>query len=101
MGDREKDLKERVIRALEQVIDPETCQNVWDMKLVRDIRIEEDGGVELVFRPSSRICPLAFALGADIKGAVFKVQGVERVRIRVENFDRARELEELLGESQN
>lgn len=99
-AEKAEDLKQLVITALREVIDPETCQSVWDMKLVRDIRIKEGGLVELVFRPSSRICPLAFALGAEIKAAVNKVAGIGKAKIIVENFNMARELEDFLGQSQ-
>ncbi len=101
MESKETKVKERVIKALQGVIDPETCQSVWEMKLVRHVHIKQGGVVELVFRPSSRTCPLAFALGAGIKAALIKVAGVERVSIRVENFHRAAELEQILGQGPN
>ncbi|MEJ5376463.1 MAG: iron-sulfur cluster assembly protein [bacterium] len=101
MENKETKLKERVIKALQGVIDPETCQSIWEMKLVRHVQIKEGRGVELVFRPSSRTCPLAFALGAEIKAALIKVAGVETVSIKVENFHRAAELEQILGQGSN
>jgi|YNPNPStandDraft_1061719.scaffolds.fasta_scaffold04889_11 metal-sulfur cluster biosynthetic enzyme len=96
-----ENLLARIIQALSEILDPETCQNVLEMRLIRDLQVSQDGSVEMVFRPSSRICPLAFALGAEIKAAVGRVEGVGKVKIRVENFDRAQELDQLLGESQD
>lgn len=90
------DLKDLIIGALKELQDPETAQNVWEMKLVKDLRVEPDGVVEVLFRPSSRGCPLAFALALDIKKAIGRVAGVTGIIIHVENFDRARELENLL-----
>ncbi len=98
---RGENLRTRVIQALSEILDPETCQSVLEMRLIRDLQVSQDGGVEMVFRPSSRVCPLAFALGAEIKAAVSRVDGVKEVRVRVENFDRAQELAQLLGESQD
>lgn len=88
--------REMIIEALKQLQDPETGQSVWEMKLVRDLRVEPDGRVKLLFRPSSKGCPLAFALALEIKKVVDRVTGVTETIIHVENFDRARELEELL-----
>jgi len=50
----------------------------------------------LTFAPSSPVCPIAFKLASDIKQTVEDVEGVKEVEMRVENYNRARELEELL-----
>ena len=81
----ENELKERIIQALEQVIDPEVGVNVWEMRLVRNLKV--DGGeVHLTFTPTSPICPLAFRLGIDIKKAVEGVDGVDKLTVDVEGF---------------
>lgn len=89
-------LKELIIKALKGVQDPETGQDVWEMKLVKELRVEPNGVVEVFFRPSSRSCPLAFPLALEIRKAIGQVVGVTGTIIHVQNFDRARELEELL-----
>jgi len=91
-------LEERVIDALEGVIDPETLQDVWHMKLITDIRVTGDGEVFLTFRPSSAACPLGFTLGVKIKEAVQRVAGVRKVHVEVRRLMHARRLEQLLEE---
>lgn len=86
----------RVIAALKTVIDPETSRDVWEMKLIRDLDVDEEGWVRFTFRPSSVVCPLAFTLGPRIKQAVEAVEGVRGVRVDVEGFAQAGRLEELL-----
>ena len=91
-------LQERIVHELSEVVDPETGLNVVRMGLIRGITVEEKSGkVSLTFQPTSFFCPMAFKLGADIRDAVKGTAGVNTVNIRVENFARATELNELLA----
>ena len=83
---------------LRQVIDPETGMDVIRMRLVRDLRVGQEGDVELTFRPSSVLCPLGFQLGINIKQAVLDVPGVKSVRVNVDDFIHADQLRTLLAE---
>ena len=90
-------MRDRIMQKLEGVTDPETGLNVIRMGLVRDLRVEEEkGDVRLVFRPTSFFCPMAFKLAADIQNAIKCVDGVGAIKIEVENFERAKELTQLL-----
>ena len=89
---------EEIEEKLRQVIDPETGMNVMRMKLVRDLRVGQEGDVELTFRPSSVLCPLGFQLGINIKEAVLDVPGVKSVRVHVDGFIHADQLRTLLAE---
>ncbi len=90
-------LKERIEDALRRVIDPETGEDVMSMGLITRLTPRADGVVDVTFRPTSAICPLAFQLGADIRDAVAGVEGVQRVNIEVENYARAEELQRVLN----
>ena len=91
-------LLEKIEESLCQVMDPETGMDVMRMKLVRDLRVGQEGDVELTFRPSSVLCPLGFQLGINIKEAVLEVPGVKSVRVNVDGFIHADELRTLLAE---
>ena len=91
-------LLEKIERSLCQVIDPETGMDVIRMKLVRDLKVGQEGDVELTFRPSSVLCPLGFQLGINIKEAVLDVPGVKSVRVNVDGFIHADQLRTLLAE---
>jgi metal-sulfur cluster biosynthetic enzyme len=91
-------LLDKIKESLTQVIDPETGMDVMRMKLVRDLKVGQDGDVELTFRPSSVLCPLGFQLGINIKEAVLEVPGVKRVRVNVDGFVHAEQLRMILAE---
>lgn len=92
------DLLEKIKESLTQVIDTETGMDVIRMRLIRDLRVDEHGDVELTFRPSSVLCPLGFQLGINIKEAVLKVPGVKSVQVHVDGFIHAEQLKKILEE---
>ena len=89
---------EEIEEKLRQVIDPETGMDVIRMRLVRDLRVGQEGDVELTFRPSSVLCPLGFQLGINIKEAVLDVPGVMSVQVHVDGFIHAEQLTKILME---
>jgi metal-sulfur cluster biosynthetic enzyme len=89
---------EAVEEKLRQVIDPEMGMDVMRMRLVRDLKVDQDGDVELTFRPSSVLCPLGFQLGVNIKEAVLDVPGVKSVQVQVDGFIHAEQLKKILEE---
>ncbi|MFH0823100.1 MAG: iron-sulfur cluster assembly protein [Pseudomonadota bacterium] len=91
-----ENVESRVRHALAEVIDPETGLSIMRMDLIHNIQIAEDGGVSLVFRPSSPVCPMAYALAGAIKKKVEAVIEPAALAIRVENFDKAAHLESVL-----
>ena len=91
-------LIEKIEESLTRVIDPEMGMNVMRMKLVRDLKVDRDGDVELTFRPSSVLCPLGFQLGINIKEAVLGVPGVKSVQVHVDGFIHGEQLKKILEE---
>jgi metal-sulfur cluster biosynthetic enzyme len=91
-----ENLEIEVRAALAEVIDPETGLSIMRMGIIHDLAVAPDGSVSLIFRPSSPVCPMAYALGAAIKKRLETIRQVAAIRIRVENFERAEHLEGLL-----
>lgn len=90
-------LKKEVERALSEVIDPETGLSITRMDLIHDLSVTDEGQASLVFRPSSPVCPMAYALAHSIKQRVEGVSGIRKLQIRIENYQRASHLEGLLN----
>jgi len=92
------DLLGKIKESLTQVIDPEMGMDVMRMRLVRDLKVDQHGDVELTFRPSSVLCPLGFQLGINIKEAVLDVPGVKSVQVHVDGYIHAEQLKKILDE---
>lgn len=91
-------LEEAILEAVAKVIDPGTFVDVVSMGLIRELHAGDDGRVEVTFRPSSPVCPLAFKLGADIQEAAESVEGVTEVFVKVDGFVHAEQLMQALNE---
>ena len=97
MNENTKALEQAVIEQLKQVIDPETGADVWRMRLVENLMVDENGHVNYRFRPSSPLCPIAIPLAQMIKATVSQVPGVAGQTIEVTNYVQASLLTELLN----
>jgi len=91
-------LMEDIFQALTQVVDPSTGLDVVRMRVIEDLRIENEGRVKLVLHPSSPVCPLAYKVAADIKLAIKRVPGIKDVEVKIKNFKDANRLEAMLKE---
>ncbi|MCD6213536.1 MAG: DUF59 domain-containing protein [Candidatus Desulfofervidus sp.] len=91
-------LMEHIFQALTQVVDPSTGLDVVRMRVIEDLRIENEGRVKLVLHPSSPVCPLAYKVAADIKLAIKRVPGVKDVEVKIKDFKDADRLEAMLKE---
>ncbi len=91
-------LMEHIFQALTQVVDPSTGLDVVRMRVIEDLRIENEGRVKLVLHPSSPVCPLAYKVAADIKLAIKRVPGVKDVEVKIKDFKDANRLEAMLKE---
>ena len=96
----ERGLALAVERQLAGITDPGAGLDVLSMGLVRNLTVTGGNRVSLTFRPSSPLCPMAFSLAPAIKEAIEGIPEVGTVFIRVENFNRARELEDLLSDGE-
>ena len=90
-------LRESIITRLREVIDPETRADVVRMRLVDNLMVDSEGCVSYIFRPSSRLCPLAVFLATQIKQAVAEVPGVTAQKIMVEGYIGAEALTQLIN----
>jgi len=94
-------LRERVLLKLATVVDPETGVSVLRMRLIEDLKVDEEtGALSYKFHPSSPLCPLAVTLTLSIRDAIAEVEGVTSQSIEVVGYVGAEELNALLKETE-
>jgi metal-sulfur cluster biosynthetic enzyme len=99
MGGEKVDLEQAILEKLRQVIDPETGADVVRMRLIEELKVDEETGkVSYKFHPSSPLCPLAVSLALSMRQAVAAVPGVTEQEIEVVGYVRSDELNALLRE---
>jgi ATP-binding protein involved in chromosome partitioning len=72
--------REAILKALEQVIDPELKRNVVELDMVRDVRIES-GDVTVGIALTVAGCPLRSSFEQQVAQALAPVDGVQRVSL--------------------
>ena len=73
--------RDEVLKALENVIDPELRRPVTDLDMVRDVLIEDDGSVSVTIALTVVGCPLRHSFEEQVTRFVGQVPGVTRVRL--------------------
>ena len=81
------ELKERVIEALEGVIDPELGIDIMNLGLVYDVKMSDDNKHAIVIMTlTSMGCPLAPIIVEQVETAMLSVEEVETVDVEI-TFD--------------
>ena len=70
-------LNEAVIKALKGVFDPEIPVNIYDLGLIYDVAIDEEGHVDIKMTLTTPGCPVAQTFPGTVEQAVNQVEGIK------------------------
>ncbi len=73
--------RDAILKALENVIDPELRRPVTELDMVRDVLVEDDGSVSVTIALTVAGCPLRDSFQEQVSRHVGEVPGVARVRL--------------------
>lgn len=77
---------DQIIEALKTVFDPEIPVNIYELGLIYEVKIEDEGRVNVTMTLTSPGCPAAGMLPGDVEEKVRAVPGVSDVSVEV-TFD--------------
>ena len=77
------DIGEEIIKALKTVYDPEIPVDIYELGLVYDVQISDEGDVKVVMTLTTPNCPVAESLPAEVKEKVTEVDGVKSVDLEL------------------
>lgn len=73
------DIGDSIIRALKTVYDPEIPVDIYELGLIYDVQISDEGSVKVVMTLTTPNCPVAESLPAEVREKVAGVDGVKDV----------------------
>ena len=73
--------RDAILKALENVIDPELRRPVTELEMVRNVLVEDDGSVSVTIALTVAGCPLRDSFQEQVARFVGEVPGVTRVRL--------------------
>lgn len=76
-------IKDRILLALEDVIDPELGIDIINLGLIYDVRFEQDGYTEIDMTLTTMGCPLADLLTDQIHDVLKPISEVTKVEVKL------------------
>ena len=81
-GDGE-DLKDRIVEALKSVYDPEIPVDIYELGLIYDIDVTEDGDAVVTMTLTTPHCPVAESMPNEVELRVLSVPGVRDAEVKL------------------
>lgn len=82
----EIELKEKVLKAIKTVYDPEIPVDVYELGLIYEIKIFPVHNVYVLMTLTSPSCPSAESIPVDIEKAIREIEGIAEVSVEL-TFD--------------
>jgi len=79
--DQIADIGEEIIKELKSVFDPEIPVDIYELGLIYDVQISEEGEVLVIMTLTSPNCPVAESLPREVEEKVRSVEGVTSAKI--------------------
>ena len=76
-------IKNRVIEAIQSVYDPEIPINIWEVGLIYEVNISDEGAAHILMTLTSPNCPVAESLPGEVKDVVAAVEGVTSSEVEI------------------
>jgi FeS assembly SUF system protein len=85
-GGGEPNMREKIEAALRTVFDPEIPVNIYDLGLVYEIKVEDNGNVKITMTLTAPACPAAGEILHDVQMKVEEIPGVMDCHVQL-TFD--------------
>lgn len=86
MGNEFLQLEGEVIKVIKTIFDPEIPVNIYDLGLIYEIDVNEEGKARIVMTLTSPNCPVAESLPEEVHEKVAAIDGITSVDLNL-TFD--------------
>ncbi len=82
--EQKEEIRRKVVEALKEVYDPEIPVNVWDLGLIDEIRVNDDGFVDIKMMLTAIGCPVSASIAYMTESIVWdKVKEAKGVNVEI------------------
>lgn len=71
-------LEHDIVQELKEIYDPEIPVNIYDLGLIYEIDVDEEGNAEITMTLTSPNCPVAESLPIEVKNRVAAIPGIKK-----------------------
>jgi len=75
--------KQRIIEALHTIYDPEIPVNIYEIGLIYEVTVADDGKAHILMTLTSPMCPVAESLPPEVEQRVATVEGVTSASVEI------------------
>lgn len=83
---RMQEVGEEVVKVLSEIYDPEIPVNIYELGLIYDVQVSEDGDVKILMTLTSPNCPVAESLPEEVRLKTRAIDEVREVEVEI-TFD--------------
>ena len=77
------DLKEKIIKEIKKIYDPEIPVNIYELGLIYEIKVEKDNNVKVKMTLTTPNCPVAESLPKEVIDSIIQVKEVNDVDLEL------------------
>jgi len=81
-----KELEDKIIVVLKNIYDPEIPVNIYELGLVYEVKVDENGKAHVLMTLTTPNCPVAESLPAQVKEEISYLTGITEVDLEL-TFD--------------
>ena len=77
------ELKEKIIKEIKKIYDPEIPVNIYELGLIYDVKVEKNNSVKVKMTLTTPNCPVAESLPKEVKDSIIEVKEVNDVDLEL------------------
>lgn len=78
-----QELEEKIIAAIKNCYDPEIPVNIFELGLIYELQIDNDGNVLVKMTLTSPACPVAGSLPGEVQEKIYSIPEVRNVKVEL------------------
>ena len=76
-------LGEEVIRVLKTIYDPEIPVDIYELGLIYDVQISDEGEAKVLMTLTTPNCPVAESLPMEVEDKVGEIEGITKSKVEI------------------
>ena len=76
-------LKDKVIKEIKKIYDPEIPVNIYELGLIYNIKVDDENNVKVDMTLTTPNCPVAESLPKEVKDSIMEIEEVNKVDLEL------------------
>ena len=77
------ELKEKIIKEIKKIYDPEIPVNIYELGLIYEVKVEKDNNIKVKMTLTTPNCPVAESLPKEVKDSIMELPEINDVDLQL------------------